>query len=189
MRKFLVALATAGAVALGAHPAAADTPYLQLSPTTAGVGQRVTAYGSGFCSADCSAVTIAVGNQVVASGVQVGADGKFTAVVTINLTPGTYTVIARQTGAGGSVSSASASLQVAASDTGASPTPGTSPGGPTPPPSAVSTPAGVSPTQQAPIDSNPNALKPGWIVLVVVVVAVLLLYAAGVAFLRGRRKK
>jgi len=84
------------------------------------------------------------------------------------------------------VQPASASLQVAASDPGA-PRLGTSPGSPLP--SAASTVRSSSPTQQVPNDTDPNALKPGWILLIVVVALVLLLYAAEIAFLRSRRKK
>jgi hypothetical protein len=186
MRKFFVSLAAAGAVLLGAHPAAADTPYLQVFPTTAGVGQRVTAYGSGFCSVGCSSVTLAVGNQVVASGVQVATDGRFQATFTPNLTPGTYEVSARQTGPGGSTSSASASLQIAASDSGTSPTPGTSPGTATPVPSAT---AGASPSQKVPNDARVGGLAPIWVAIIVIGVIVLLAFAAELAVRRSRRKK
>jgi len=154
-------------VNLGPVVAAAATPYLQLYPTTVSVGQQVTAYGSDFCSTGCSPVTVSLGDKAVATGVAVGADGKFQAAFTVNTPPGRY--------------SASAFLEVAATDSATSPKPGTS----NPP----SPPTGASPVLGTP-SSSPAGFLPaalgkgspaGWIALVVLGAAVLL---AGVILYR-----
>ncbi len=166
---------------LSAVVAAAATPYLQLYPTTASVGQQVTAYGSDFCSTGCSSVTVSLGDNVVATGIDVGADGKFQTAFTVNTPPGHYSVTASQTGPGGATSSASASLEVAATDSATSPKPGTpnpaspSPNGSSAPGASSATPSGFVP---AALDTSSPA---GWIALIVLGVAVLL---AGVILYR-----
>jgi len=166
---------------LGPIAGAAATPYLQLYPTTASVGQQVTAYGSDFCSTGCSPVTVSLGDKAVATGVAVGADGKFQAAFTVNTPPGRYSVTASQTGPGGAASSASAFLEVAATDSATSPKPGTpNPASPTPggspgPGASSATPSGFV---QAALGTSSPA---GWIALIVLGVAVLL---AGVIFYR-----
>ncbi|HKS73525.1 MAG TPA: hypothetical protein VJQ82_10045, partial [Terriglobales bacterium] len=103
---------------------AAPAPYLQLTGTvaisgqaTAFTGDTVTAYGSNFCgTATCSPVTLTIGDHIVAKGVQVGADGKFTATFTVDEIPSRYTVTASQNAADGSVLTDSAPLVVAIAD-------------------------------------------------------------------------
>jgi len=168
-------------VNLGPVVAAAATPYLQLYPTTVSVGQQVTAYGSDFCSTGCSPVTVSLGDKAVATGVAVGADGKFQAAFTVNTPPGRYSVTASQSGLGGAASSASAFLEVAATDSATSPKPGTS--NPPSPPTGASPVLGTPST--TPAGFLPAALgkgsPAGWIALVVLGAAVLL---AGVILYR-----
>lgn len=178
MRRTGLAGVAGAAVILCMTPRAAfaATPYLQLYPTAVSVGQRVTAYGSDFCSSGCSQVTITVGTHVAASGVTVSADGKFQAAFSVNVTPGSYRVIASQTTADGLPSSASAFLQVAATDTAASPKPGTTPGPASPPAGPSPTPGVPSGTPSAWHSLTTNgASSPGvWIAAILVAGAILL---------------
>ncbi len=136
--RVFVLLVTCSLVSLlltqGTERVTADQPYIQLIPPLAvGGGARIAIYGSGFCGASgCSPVTVKVGNRVVASGVQVGADGRFQASFTVTERIGIYTVEASQTAADGSVLSDFTRLNVPAVDY-PSPTPNPSPA-PTPPP-------------------------------------------------------
>lgn len=103
---------------------AAPAPYLQLIGTvaisgqaTAFTGETVTAHGSGFCgTAICSPVTLTIGDHIVAKGVQVDADGRFTATFTVDEIPSRYTVTASQNAADGSVLTDSTPLVVAIAD-------------------------------------------------------------------------
>jgi hypothetical protein len=120
VQKGTVAAATRSA----APAAAAPAPYLQLVGTvaisgqaTAFTGETVTAHGSGFCgSAICSPVTLTIGDHIIAKGVQVDADGRFTATFTVDEIPARYTVTASQNAAAGSVLTDSTPLVVAIAD-------------------------------------------------------------------------
>jgi hypothetical protein len=114
----------ASAATVAPTAAAAPAPYLQVVGTvaisgqaTAFPGETVTAYGSAFCgTATCSPVTLTIGDHIVAKGVQVGADGKFTATFTVDDIPSRYTVTASQNAADGSALTDSAPLVVAIAD-------------------------------------------------------------------------
>jgi len=168
--------------------AGAATPYLQLIPSTVAVGQTVTAYGSDFCSAGCSAVTLTLGDQVVASGVQVAGDGRFQASFRVNVLPGSYTVTARQTTAAGGTLSASAFLQVAASD-GTSPPP--PPSGPpnltSPSPRPSSNPASTpSPSSAAQSPFATGSAVGAWLPWALLAALALLALVAGFLVVRRR---
>jgi hypothetical protein len=89
-----------------ARPAQNNGPYLQLvgtvrvtGETLAYPGDTIMAYGSGFCGGQgCSPVLLSIGDQVVAQGVQVAADGTFVAALPIaqNTLAGRYVVKAYQ---------------------------------------------------------------------------------------------
>jgi hypothetical protein len=125
VQKGTVAASAATSASTAAAAPAAPAPYLQLTGTvaisgqaTAFTGDTVTAYGSAFCgTTTCSTVTLSIGDHIVAKGVQVGADGKFTATFTVDEIPSRYTVTASQTAADGSVLTDSAPLVVAIADT------------------------------------------------------------------------
>jgi hypothetical protein len=118
------AIATIPAGISAPAAAAANAPYLQLVGTVAIAGQAtalpgetVTAHGSGFCSAAaCSSVTLTIGGRTAARGIQVDADGKFTATFTIDEIPSRYIVTASQNAADGSILKDSATLVVAIAD-------------------------------------------------------------------------
>src|SRR5437899_9534827 len=92
---FIVALTAAAAT--GQQPA----PYLLVYPEMPAPGATVTAYGRDFCTAaSCSAVTITLDNQPVAT-IDVTPDGTFAAPFEIDRGPGRYAVVATQTTADG----------------------------------------------------------------------------------------
>jgi hypothetical protein len=100
-----------------------DAPYLRLAgtlpitgQTTALTGDTVSAYGSGFCGAGCSPVTLTVGDRVAVEQVPVVSDGTFRINFTVTENPGLYTVTALQSAADGSTLTDSAVLVVPVSD-------------------------------------------------------------------------
>jgi hypothetical protein len=79
------------------------SPYVQLVGTVPGGsaaapwGEEVLVFGSGFCGrADCSDVTLSIGEHVVLQGIRPKADGSFTARFKVAKPPGLYLVRASQ---------------------------------------------------------------------------------------------
>lgn len=161
-----LATATAGAAAavlLGGTVARADGPSAAVAPNPVASRQETAVYGSGFCgAAGCSPVTVTIAPYSVtqrtcgpvartaAVDVQVGSDGRFGVSFTVLEGSGQYCVISTQTLAGGSASSATTGMTVAAADYAPGAVPSTlPPGAPTPHP--------PTPTPQASPTSSPRS--------------------------------
>jgi hypothetical protein len=209
MKGIATVLAFAALVMAATSPALAGGPNLEVAPNQVFVGQMANVYGTGFCptGASCSPVTIAVETKQVASGVQVGSDGKFHASFTVNEFSGTYHVNASQNGAiqatagmtvpltdnrrtsptppGGGVVHPPATTQPPAAQSTV-PSPGTSPGtSPVADASPAPQPAGST---SGPLSPATSAVKPllGWVVPLLVLLAVAAA-VGGVILWRRRR--
>lgn len=165
MRLKRFAMGSAGAILLAGLTSfaawGATPPSLRVIPNPTPTGQHPTAYGSGFCSAGCSAVRITAGGEQIADGIPVGADGTFAHQFTVTLSPGQYLVVASQTDATGATLQATTGMTVVPNDATAptqpAPTPAAtsahaSPAASTRPPS----PAGTSQTVSPPPAGTPG---------------------------------
>lgn len=209
MKGIATVLAFAALVMAGTLPALAAAPTLEVAPSQVFVGQMANVYGTGFCTTGggCSTVSIAVETKQVASGVQVGSDGKFHATFRVNEFSGTYHVNASQNGA----IQATAGMTVPLTDTRRTspPPPG---GGVVNPPATTAPPAaqssvpspGASPGTSPVADASPapqpagstsgplspatSAVKPllAWVVPLLVMLAVAA--AVGAVILWRRRR-
>jgi hypothetical protein len=164
MRGIATLFAFALLSAAGASSALAADPTLEVAPNLVFSGQTANVYGTGFCptSPSCSTVTIAVETKQVASGVQVGSDGKFHATFTVNEFSGTHRVTASQNGA----IQATAGMMVALTDTRKpTPTPAPPGGGGGNPPAPQTTasppnPIGTAPPSDSPVADASPAVQP-----------------------------
>ncbi|HZC52720.1 MAG TPA: hypothetical protein VE441_09515, partial [Mycobacterium sp.] len=103
------------AAAIGSPVAqATPAPQLAVSPTQGPPATQVTAVGTGFCPAPCSAVDVYFGGALVRSHVTVGAGGRFHATFSVPATAlgGMNTVYATQRDRTGTDSQASTSFRI-----------------------------------------------------------------------------
>ena len=123
---------------------AQGAPTLEVDPSSGGVGTTVQIAGRGFCgSPACSSVRVSFAGIVVADGIGVGTDGRFTQSLTVpgGIPPGEKAVAATQTNASGERREAIATFQVTlgGATSTASPTSTATPTG-SPTPSATGSP-------------------------------------------------
>lgn len=150
MKRAILGLVFGAWAAAAAQPALAYTPYFEVAPSSVMSGQTANGYGSGYCPASsCSPVSITVESSLVASGVQVGSDGKFHATFQVSQFPGTYHVTAKQTLGDGSTIQATYGMTVLLNDNRTSPPASVVPPSPR---QAQPTPAG---------GGSPPAVQPG----------------------------
>lgn len=103
------------AITIGNPLAHASTaPQLTVSPTQGPPATEVTAVGTGFCPAPCSAVDVYFGGALVRSDVIVGAGGRFRTTFTVPATAlgGVNTVYATQRDHTGTDSQASTTFRI-----------------------------------------------------------------------------
>jgi len=176
------ACATA-AVLFGTGAVRAAGPTVTVAPNPVASRQQTAVYGSGFCgSSGCSSVTVTLApysvparvcgpvQRTLAVDVQVQSDGRFGVSFTVLEGSGQYCITATQTVAGGSTSSATTGMTVAAADYAPGAVPSTlPPGAPTPhppppapqaSPSASPGPPGFSPIASASPPGPPGPSSP-----------------------------
>ena len=162
------------AVLFGTGVVRAAGPTVTVAPNPVASRQQTAVYGSGFCGGSgCSSVTVTLApysatarvcgpvQRTLAVDVQVQSDGRFGVSFTVLEGSGQYCITATQTLAGGSTSSATTGMTVAAADYAPGAVPSTLPPGaptPHPPPQAPQASPSSSP---GPPGSSPNVSPPG----------------------------
>jgi hypothetical protein len=92
----ILCIATLGVRVFDATRAAAAGARLLIEPDPAYPGGMVAAIGNDLCAPPCGAVTLRVGDEVVAQNVRVDARGRFSATFRAPFASGSYTVRAMQ---------------------------------------------------------------------------------------------
>jgi hypothetical protein len=160
IRAGMIGLALLGAILLteGFDVAHAAVPYLQLVSVGEHPGQYVLAYGSGFCKAGCSSVTVKVDGRVAVNDIPVDGDGGFRATLSVTEV-GEHQVSASQRNAGGHILSASASLNVPVGDAPSQATTSGPAATTTPPPSVTARTDAPKPTAKS-VGSTATSVGP-----------------------------